>query len=97
MNETLMEALTASGYPREKMFNHYSDLYVFATNKTQRVINLWFKEQGLNRLLFVSTFNDLVTGKVMYDIAFQYDPYWEEIARREVYSGTTQLPSESTK
>ena len=77
MSKTLMEALEEAGYPREQMFNHCSDLYVFVTPLTQRVINEWFKEQGYVRNLFVSTFKDQITGKPMYDVAFQYAPWWE--------------------
>lgn len=73
---TLMEMLTAEGYPQEDFFHHYSDLYIFATPMTQRVVNRWCKENGYRRDLFVSTFHDQVTGKLMYDVAFQYDPFW---------------------
>lgn len=74
---TLMEKLAQEGYPREEMYHHCSDLYVFVTPRTQRVINEWFKEQGYNRDLFVSTFRDQITGRLMYDVAFNYAPYWE--------------------
>ena len=46
---TLMEKLEAAGYPREEMYHHESDLYVFLTPLTKRVIDEWFKEQ-FNRL-----------------------------------------------
>lgn len=36
---TLMEMLTVEGYPKENFFHHYSDLYIFATPMTQRVVN----------------------------------------------------------
>lgn len=81
MSKTLMEALEEAGYPREHMFNHCSDLYVFITPLTKRVVDKWFKDEGLEKSLFVSTFHDQITGKGMYDIAFQYTPYWEEKAR----------------
>ena len=81
MSKTLMEALADAGYPREQMFNHCSDLYVFVTPLTKRVVDEWFKEAGLNKSLFVKTFRDQITGKWMYDIAFQYTPYWEEKSR----------------
>ena len=81
MKKTLMEALEASGYPREQMFNHCSDLYVFITPLTKRVVDKWFKDKGLKKNLFVSTFCDQITGKRMYDIAFQYAPFWDEKAR----------------
>lgn len=74
---TLMEKLVEAGYPKEDFFHHYSDLYVYATPMTQRVINDWFHEQQMDRTLFVSQFRDQITGKPMFDIAFQYTPYWE--------------------
>lgn len=81
MGITLMEALEEAGYPREQMFNHYSDMYVFVTPLTKRVVNDWFKDGGMNMKVFVETFHDQITGRLMYDIAFQYTPYWEEKAR----------------
>lgn len=71
---TLMEKLEAAGYPREEMYHHESDLYVYVNQLTNLVIDEWFKEEGLNRNLFVSAFRDQITGKSMYDIAFQYTP-----------------------
>ena len=72
----LMEALEEAGYPREQMFNHCSDLYVFITPLTKRVVDKWFKDERLNKSLFVKTFSDQITGRQMHDIAFQYTPYW---------------------
>lgn len=72
-----MEALEAAGYPRAQMFNHYSDLYVFITPLTRRVIREWFDKEGINENLFVTKFVDQTTGRMMYDIAFQYTPYFE--------------------
>lgn len=74
---TLMERLVAEGYPKEGFFHHYSDLYIFATPMTQRVVNQWCKDNGYHRHLFVSTFHDQQTGRLMYDVAFQYDPFWQ--------------------
>ena len=62
---TLMEKLEAAGYPREEMYHYESDLYVFLTPLTKRVIDEWFEENGLTRSLFVSTFRDQITGKPM--------------------------------
>lgn len=75
---TLMEKLLEAGYPREEMYHHCSDLYVYLTPLTMRVINEWFKEEGLNRENFVSTFTDQVSGRPMYDVSFQYTPYWAD-------------------
>ena len=76
-NKTLMEALEEAGYPREQMFHHDSDLYIYVTPLTREITDAWFKENGLHKKLFVSTFTDQITGKQMYDIFFQYTPYFE--------------------
>ena len=68
----LMKRLVDAGYPKEEFFHHYSDLYIFATPLTQRVVNQWCKDNGYHRHLFVSTFRDQITGRPMYDCAFQY-------------------------
>lgn len=47
-------------------------------NTCKRVIDEWFKEEGLTRSLFVSTFRDQITGKSMYDVAFQYTPAFDQ-------------------
>lgn len=75
---TLMEKLLAAGYPREAMFSHQSDLYVFVTPLTTQVLDEWLKESGLSKKTFCSTFRDQTTGRAMYDCAFQYDDYWKE-------------------
>ena len=68
----LMKRQVDAGYPKEEFFHHYSDLYIFATPLTQRVVNQWCKDNGYHRHLFVSTFRDQITGRPMYDCAFQY-------------------------
>lgn len=83
MGITLMEELEKAGYPRERMFNHNSDLYVFVTPVTTRVINDWCVAEGINKEVFLETFKDNITGRPMYSIAFQYMPYWEERAKHE--------------
>lgn len=75
---TIMENLVNAGYPKEDFFHHYSDLYIYATPLTKRVVDSWFKKENLNRNLFVSIFIDQITERPMYDIAFQYTPYWED-------------------
>lgn len=82
-NKTLMETLIDAGYPREEMYHHCSDLYIFWTPTTVRIVNRWYKERGLNRALFVTSFEDQITGRLMLDCAFQYDPYWNEAAKRK--------------
>lgn len=80
---TLMEKLVEAGYPQQEMYHHCSDLYVYLTPLTRRVINEWFEEEGLSRDSFVSTFTDQISGRPMYDVAFQYTPYWNEMTGGE--------------
>lgn len=78
MKKTLMQHLLDAGYPAEEIFHHESDLYIFATQKTKRIVSEWCKENDYSTELFMKLFHDNITGKLMYDIPFQYDPYWEE-------------------
>lgn len=75
---TLMERLLAAGYPRDQMFSHESDLYIFVTPLTMRVVEAWCKENGYSRSWHCPMFRDEVTGKPMYDCAFQYVDYWKD-------------------
>lgn len=79
---SLIERLLDAGYPRDQMFHHESDLYVFATPLTKRVIDKWCNDNGYNRTRFCELFKDRITGKPMFDIAFAYDPYWLEASER---------------
>ena len=78
---TLIEKLLEAGYPKMEFYHHCSDLYIFATPLTQRIINKWFEEQGLDRTLFVSVFKDQITGRSMYDVAFQYYNIEDEVVK----------------
>lgn len=69
---TLLEKLLANGYPKEQIFHHCSDLYVFVTPLTKKIVDNWCRENGFVKSLHVSTFHDQITGKLMYDVAFQY-------------------------
>ena len=79
---TLMERLLQVGYPPKHFFHHESDLYIYKTPVTTATINEWFKLQGLNKSLFVKEFAEQGTGRPMYDIAFQYTPYWDRVAEK---------------
>lgn len=76
--KTLMQRLHDAGYGAEDFFHHESDLYIYATEKTKRVVLDWCNDNGYSPMLFMQRFRDQVTGKPMYDIPFQYDPHWEE-------------------
>ena len=72
MQKTLMEMLIEAGYPKEEMDHHESDLYVYVTPLTTRVIDEWCKANGFNKNWHCPTFKDQITVKMMYDCAFQY-------------------------
>ena len=74
---TLMDRLLAAGYPRDQMFSHESDLYVFVTPLTKQVVEAWCSENGVDRRWHCPMFRGNVTGKQMYDCHFQYDDYWK--------------------
>ena len=77
-NKSLMERLLEAGYPPEDIDHHYSDLYVYVTPLTTKVIKEWADENGYGSNLrdgvFVQRFKDQIAGRMMYDIAFQYIP-----------------------
>lgn len=75
--KSLMQMLIDAGYPREEMYNHESDLYVYVTPLTMRIINEWCKENGFIRSWHCPIFKDQITGKPMYDCVFQYLPWWK--------------------
>ena len=77
-NKSLMERLLEAGYPPEDIDHHYSDLYVYVTPLTTKVIKEWADENGYGSNLrdgvFVQKFKGQIAGRMMYDIAFQYIP-----------------------
>lgn len=77
MKKDLMQMLIDDGYPKKDIFNHRSDLYIYCTAQTAAIIDRWAKINGYKKPLFVSIFTDQITGRKMYDVAFQYTPFWE--------------------
>jgi len=65
---TIFEEIKKSGV---EYAHHCSDLY-FPKNKTTMEIVLRYDDR------FITTFKDAISGKTWYDVAFAYDPYWEE-------------------
>ena len=76
-NKSLMERLLEEGYPPKDIDHHDYDLYVYVTPLTTKVIKEWMKDNNytdnLNGFL-IQKFRDQITGRIMYDIAFQYIP-----------------------
>lgn len=80
--KSLMERLLEAGYPPEDIHHYYSDLYVYVTPLTTKVITEWANDNGYSGNLrdgvFVQTFKDQITGRKMYDIFFEYIPFWDK-------------------
>ena len=76
-NKSLMERLLEAGYPPEDIDHHSYDLYVYITPLTTGIIKAWMKDNNytdnLNGFL-IQKFRDQITGRMIYDIAFQYIP-----------------------
>lgn len=72
---TLYNMLISAGLA-EDIDHHESDLYVYVSPKSTAVIYDWLKENGYSEKAFLSTFTDQMTGRTMYDVPFQYDPWW---------------------
>lgn len=74
-DKSLYRKLIEAGYPESDMDHHESDLYVYVTSVTTKVIDEHFKTKA-KRDTFVKKFRDNLTRRPMYDIAFAYDPWW---------------------
>ena len=77
-NKSLLQRLLDAGYPKEDIYHHESDLYIFKTPLTTKVLEEWCKANGWNvglikqKSFLFDIFKDQVTGRLMYDVAFQY-------------------------
>ena len=72
MSKSLMQRLIDAGYPKEDMHHWQSDLYVFVTPLTTKIISEWCDENGYTMNLHCAKFVDQITGNMMYDCIFQY-------------------------
>jgi hypothetical protein len=75
-DKTLKQLLIESGYPESEMDHHQSDLYIYVTPETTKVVNDWCNTHGYNRNHECPVFADQITGRAMYECAFQW--YGEE-------------------
>ena len=71
-NKPLMELLLEAGYSAEEMHHHETDLYVYVTPLTTKIIEAWCKAHGYTMEWHCPIFIDQITGRKMYDCAFQY-------------------------
>ncbi|MCM1333425.1 MAG: hypothetical protein NC084_06390 [Bacteroides sp.] len=72
MSQPLMKRLLDEGYPITEIAHHESDLYVYVTPLTTKIVNEYCRENGFTRDWHCPIFKDAITGKPMYDCAFQY-------------------------
>ena len=80
-DKTLMETLVDAGYPADQFDHHESDLYVYAQVdglETGKIIAKWFRDHEHLPSLFMNIFTDQITSRLMWDVAFQYTPWWAE-------------------
>ena len=80
-NLSLMERLLNAGIHLDELDHHESDLYVPVSPISTSVIEKWLEDNGwskdlINDKFMIDQFTDLITGKRMYDVAFQYIPFW---------------------
>lgn len=62
MRKTLLERLLDAGYPKAEIYHHMSDLYVFVTPLTTKIISEWCDENGYTMNLHCAKFVDQITG-----------------------------------
>lgn len=72
----LKQRLLDAGYPKTEMDHHASDLYVYVTPLTSSIITEWCRDNGYDRNWHCPIFKCNITGRKMYDCAFQW--YEEE-------------------
>ena len=59
----LMRRLVDAGYPREEMYHHYTDLYVYVNEISRPVIEQWCAEHGWRKIEIVKQkLEDIVEG-----------------------------------
>jgi hypothetical protein len=61
--------------PSNIVGNHESDLYLIKNRETTQIIK---EQREAGEVLNITVFNDKITNELCYDIAFGYDPFWNE-------------------
>lgn len=74
----LMKMLKDAGVRPEDTDHHASDLYVYVTGTSRKVVREYNQTHtGLNKLNY-DIFRDNITSRRMYDFNFQYDGDWND-------------------
>lgn len=77
-NKSLLQRLINAGYPKEDIHHYNSDLYIYVTPLTTKIVDEWCKDNGFRKSWHCPIFIDQITGKKMYDCAFCYYEIEEE-------------------
>ena len=77
-NKSLLQRLINAGYPKEDIHHYNSDLYIYVTPLTTKIVDEWCRENGFTKSWHCPTFIDQITGRKMYDCAFCYYEIEEE-------------------
>lgn len=72
MSKNLMQRLIDAGYPKKDMHHWQSDLYIFVTPLTTKIVREWCADNQFNMDWQCPKFVDQITGKMMYDCFCQY-------------------------
>lgn len=75
---TFIQTLLDNGYPENEMYHHGTDLYIFVTPLTTKIVKEYCNNNKYAIDWHFPTFKDQITGRLMYDCAFQYYNYKEE-------------------
>lgn len=85
--KSLYQCFLDGELPPEEIDHHYSDLYVKVSFKSKKILEEYQKNSGVR--CFVEIFKANDGSGYWYDIAFAYDPFWVNAARKgsEIYGG----------
>ena len=78
--KSLYQCFLDGGVPPEEISHHYSDLYVTVSLKSKRILEEFRKQSSIRCFAEIFKAND--GSGDWYDIAFAYDPFWEEAAKK---------------
>ena len=74
---TVYQRLQRAGVPAEELDHHESDLYVKASNRSDLAVREWLDANHYSYGIMVKPFVDQISGQNWLDVAFAYDPWWE--------------------
>lgn len=77
--KSLMARFIEAGLGKSDMFHHESDLYVYVTPVTEKIVTEYCKENGYDPKWMCPKFTSNIDGKRMYDCVFAYEPQLMEL------------------